>query len=110
MTGLGGLRDIRLILPRIKLFRCVLCNLQFTSFATELKNTRGVELSSEFSLNSNSDLARRFSGDPDIRNTFRDDSNGSPGLISAGTLTVSLDTASFLFRPTRRRIILLHRR
>ena len=54
------MRDIRLFLPRIKIFRCVLCNLQFTSFAIELENTRGVELSSEFSLNSNSDLARRF--------------------------------------------------
>ena len=55
--ALWGLRDIRLFLPRIKIFRCVLCNLQFTSFAIELENTRGVELSSEFSLNSNSDLA-----------------------------------------------------
>ena len=54
---LWGLRDIRLILPRIKIFRCVLCNLQFIPFAIELENTRGVELSSEFSLNSNSDLA-----------------------------------------------------
>ena len=58
------LRDIGLILPRIEIFRCVICNQQFTSFEIKLENKRGIELSLEFLLNSDSSLVQRFSGDP----------------------------------------------
>ena len=58
------MRDIGLILPRIEIFRCVICNQQFTSFAIKLDIKRGIELLFEFLLNLNSCLVRRFSGDP----------------------------------------------
>ena len=61
---LWELRDIGIILPCIKIFRCVFCNQHFTSFAIELKNKRGIELLFEFLLNPNSYLVQRFSGDP----------------------------------------------
>ena len=58
------MRDIGLILPCIKIFRCVICNQHFTSFAIKLENKRGIELSLEFLLNPDSSLVQRFSGDP----------------------------------------------